>query len=116
MDIMLDKAGDLYISSEGDIVLGNSVAQKIRVRLKWFEGEWRWNRSEGLPYRDTLLMKNPDMDYFEAAAREKIFEVEEVTEVREVSASFDRRTRQAAMRFVAVTDLETIRREMRLDV
>ena len=61
-------------------------------------------------------MKNPDMDYFEAAAREKIFEVEEVTEVREVSASFDRRTRQAVMRFVAVTDLETIRREMRLDV
>lgn len=116
MDIMLDREGDLYISPAGDIALGDSVAQKIAVRLKWFEGEWRWDREEGLPYREALLVKDPDTDYFESAAREKIFEVEEVTEVREVSLSFDKRTRRADLRFVAVTDLETIRKEMRLDV
>ncbi len=41
MDMLLGSNGDLLISPQGDIVLGESVAQKINIRLKWFEGEWR---------------------------------------------------------------------------
>ena len=47
MDILLNSSGDLYISETGDIALGNSVSQKIRIRLLWFEGEWRWDTGEG---------------------------------------------------------------------
>ena len=65
MDILLDANGDLDISKRGDISLGDSVAQKIRIRLLWFEGEWRWDTDEGLPYFDGLLVKNPDVDEFE---------------------------------------------------
>ena len=115
MDIMLDKKGDLAISPEGEIILGDSVAQKILIRLRWFEGEWRWDRERGLPYLDSLLVKNPDTDSFESAVSEQIFEVEEVTGIKEVSAALDGRTRRANIRFIAVTDLETIKREVEMD-
>lgn len=114
MDILLDHDGDLMISAQGDILLGDSVAQKIKIRLKWFEGEWRWDKDEGLPYMDSLFIKNPDTDQFEALAREKIFEVEEVTDVKNVSVIYDSRTRQAAIRYVALTDQETVKGEVRL--
>lgn len=114
MDIMLDPSGDLFISKDGDIVLENSVAQKIRIRLLWFEGEWRWDKEEGIPYKDDLYIKNPDIDAFETAVREKIFEVEEVTEVKSVEIDLDGKTRTAVIRFTALTDYETIREEVRI--
>lgn len=112
MDILLDRSGDLYISPSGDIALGNSVTQKIRIKLLMFENEWRWDREEGLPYYEYLLQKNPDTDYLEAAVRAKIFEVTEVTDVRDVRVTLDPRTRTGSIRFVALTDQETIREEV----
>lgn len=110
-DILLNSDGDLRISSKGDIALGNSVAQKIRIKLLWFEGEWKWNVEEGMPYRDKLLTKNPDINYFEGVIRSKIFEVEEITEVKEVEVTFDKHTRSAVIRYTALTDYETIKEE-----
>ncbi|MDY4893923.1 MAG: hypothetical protein SO130_11045 [Agathobacter sp.] len=112
MDILLDSNGDLYISKMGDIVLKNSVAQKIRIRLLWFLGEWRWDPEEGLPYLDKLLTKNPDIDYFEGLIREIIFNVDEVTEVQDVEIIEDTKTRGATIRYVAKTDFETIKEEV----
>ena len=112
-DILLNSDGDLLFSN-GDIVVGDSVSQKIRVRLKWFEGEWRWNREEGLPYFERLFRKNPDTDLMEALVRAKIFEVTEVTAVREVKIDVERKTRNAVIRFVALTDTETVRGEVKL--
>lgn len=115
MDILLDGNGDMIITPEGDIVLKDSVAQEIKIRLKWFEGEWRWDRDEGLPYFDSLFIKNPDTDYFESRIREKIFDVEDITEVRDVSVEYDHKTRRADIRFTALTDTETIKEEVITD-
>ena len=114
MDILLDKNGDLYVTGKGDIVLTDSTAQKIRIRLRMFEGEWRWNREEGLPYFDDLFRKNPDIDSLEAAVRAKIFEVPEITDVRDVRITLDSRTRSGEIRFTALTDQETIREEVKI--
>lgn len=113
LDILLDPAGDMCISPAGDIRLGDSVAQKIRIRLLWVEGEWRWDTEEGIPWFG-LAVKNPDTDHFESLIRERIFEVTEVTEVKDVSVTYDRRTRDAVIRYTALTDLETIREEVRI--
>ena len=114
MDILLDRDGDIYISPGGDIVLGDSVAQKIRIKLRMFENEWRWNRSEGLPYFDYLFQKNPDMDFLEAAVRSKIFEIPEITNVRDVRIILDRKNRSGKIEFTALTDQETIKEEVNI--
>lgn len=115
MDILLDNNGDLQINSSGDIEIKNSVRQKIRTRLLWIENEWRWNPEEGLPYFN-LLDKNPDTDEFESLIREKIFEVDEVTEIGEVNIEYNTKSRIAVIRYVALTDFETIREEVMLNV
>lgn len=115
MDILLDADGDLHLSPKGDIALGNSVSQKIRIKLLWFEGEWRWNTDTGIPYLTDLLIKNPDTDYFESCIRERIFEVEEVTEVKEAAVVFDRKKRNAVIRYIAATDYEVIRDEVKIE-
>lgn len=113
MDILLGKDGDLHFS-KGDIVLKNSVSQKINIRLRWFLGEWRWDEDVGLPYFDELLIKKPRIDYFEELIREEIFNVDEVTEVTSVSISYDAATRKAKVNYIAKTDLETIREEVEI--
>ena len=114
VDILLDSSGDLLLNEQGDITLTESVAQKIVIRLKWFAAEWRWNRDEGLPYFESLLIKNPDIDSMEAAIRRKIFEVPEVTDVRNVSITFSSKSRTGIIRFVALTDQETIKEEVKI--
>lgn len=115
MDILLSSDGDLHLTEKGDISLVNSVTQKIKIRLKWWLGEWRWDEDEGLPYKDELLIKNPDTDSFEMSVREKIFEVDEVTEVKDVSVTYDKKTRVGKILFTALTDTETIREEVEID-
>lgn len=61
---------------------------------------------------EELLTKNPDTDSFESLIREKIFEVDEITEVNEVTITWDRQTRQAQIRFIVQTDQETIKEEV----
>lgn len=114
MDILLDSNGDIFLSKAGDILLKDSVAQKIRIRLLWFEGEWRWDIDEGMPYMKSLLVKNPDTDYFESIVREKIFEVDEVVDVKDVRIVYDSKSREAIIHYVALTDFETIKEEVRI--
>ena len=112
MDILLDRSGDLLLSDTGDIVLNDSVAQKIRIRLLWFEGEWKWDREEGIPYFDQLLVKNPNLDYFESVIRDRIFEIDEITDVKNVEITFKREKGNAVMKFVALPVRETIKDEV----
>lgn len=114
MDILLDKNGDLFVSPQGDIGLGNSVAQKIRIKLLWFVNEWKWDIEEGMPYREGLLVKNPDISYFEGIVRGTIFEVDEVTEVKDVEIVCDIKTRSATIKYTAITDYETIKEEVNI--
>jgi len=37
--------------------LGEEVAQRLRVRLLFFKGEWFLNLDEGLPYYQSVLVK-----------------------------------------------------------
>ena len=78
----------------------------------WLEGEWKWDIEKGMPYRESLLIKNPDTDYFEGVIRQKIFEVDEITEVKDVAITYDNHTRKAVIRYIALTDYETIKEEV----
>ena len=73
MDILLEN-GDLCFRN-GDIVLKNSVRQKINIRLKWFFQEWRWDDEVGLPYFEHIFIKNPDINQIRELIEDEIFNV-----------------------------------------
>lgn len=114
MDILLDNNGDLAIKGT-DIVLANSVCQKIKIRLKWFFQEWRWDDEAGVQYFEYLFIKNPDLDQVKEMIEEQIFNVDEVTEVNDVSIEIDSLKRIAVIRYEAVTDEETFKEEVMID-
>jgi len=110
VDILLEN-GDLCFRN-GDIVLKNSVRQKINIRLKWFFQEWRWDDELGLPYFEHIFIKNPDVNQIRELIEDEIFNVEEVTEVNDVTISIDKTSRKAIISYEAVTDQETYREEV----
>ena len=115
MDIALKRDGDMYVSPKGDIILNDSVAQKIRIRLLWFLNEWKWDPEEGIPYFDDVFVKNPNLDAIESVIREKIFEIPEVIEVGDISVTLNSDQRKVTIRFEAKTDEETLREEVVFD-
>ncbi|WP_320972304.1 GPW/gp25 family protein [Enterocloster bolteae] len=115
MDILLDNNGDLFLRKDGDIILSNSVRQKIRIKLLWFLGEWRWNKDYGLPYFEELLIKNPDTEAFERYIHDVLVEIEEVTEISKVEIAVDPATRIGAIAVTVKASVETIREEVRIN-
>lgn len=114
MDIQMSKNGDLMVTETGDINITDSVAQKIKIRLGWHLAEWQWDIPEGLPYHEYVFVKNPDIEQIEKLVREKIYEVEEVTEVKNVSVTVDVKHRKATIYFVAYADTEIIKEELEI--
>lgn len=110
MDILLGEKGDIYFNNT-DIVLANSVRQKIKIRLKWFFQEWRWDDEAGIEYFEYLFIKNPDLEQVQEMIEDAIFDVDEVTDVNYVEIDIDSFTRKAVIRFEVVTDEETIKEE-----
>lgn len=74
-DIALDTAsGDLAISG-GDLALTSgpdAVAQRLRLRLSTFLGEWFLDRRVGLPFLRDVLVKNPNRAVVEDLFRRAI--------------------------------------------
>ena len=102
MDILLDSNGDLAFKGT-DIVLANSVRQ-----------EWRWDDEAGVPYFEYLFVKNPDIDQIKELVEEQIFNVDEITEVNDVSIEIDSLKRSAVIRYEAVTDEKTYKEEVKI--
>lgn len=111
VDILLDKNGDLYFEG-ADIILANSVRQKINIRLRWFFQEWRWDDEAGIPYFEYLFIKNPDLDQVKEIIEEQIFNVDEVTEVNNVSIEIDSKNRGATITYEVATDEKSFREEV----
>lgn len=116
LDILLDSDGDLKVSENGDISLTQSVRQAIRIRLRWFLTEWRLGPGIGLDYWGTILVKNPNIVKIRQAIRNEILTVEEVKAVNDVRVDYNAKTRLAVVTYEAVTDEETFKEEVKINV
>lgn len=115
-DLRLNEDGDLHITEDADIVFTDSVLQAIKIRLKWFLGEWRINPSYGMPYFDEVFVKNPSTSLLEDRIRTEILSVEGVESVESISININKTTRVATIEFVAVADGEIKQGEVNVNV
>lgn len=106
---------DLAIEADGSMALISGpaeVAQKLRVRLRWFKGEWFMDGRLGTPYFQEILRHHPDADLIRAIFRKILEGCPGVARVDSLTSDWDRGTRQLDVRFhLTLTDGGVLRSE-----
>jgi hypothetical protein len=57
VDLILEPSTHDLRVRDGDLVLGKSVAQAIKINLLFFRGEWFEDRGIGIPYFELVFRK-----------------------------------------------------------
>lgn len=113
-DILLDKEGDIALNRDGDISLVTSPVQEVFIKLRWYFAEWVFGPEKGIPYFESVLIKNPDIDGIKKRLIREMLEVGDVIEVPLLDIKIDAKTRAAKIRFQIKTDKETYSEEVKL--
>lgn len=102
--------GDLaWLDSDVEAENKEEIKQRVLVTLKAFKGEWLFDTEFGVPYREEILVRDPDLNQIDARLRDIISNVEGITQILELSLILD-----AVTRILTVTmTLDTV--EGRLD-
>ena len=106
MDLALDQNGDLALSG-GDLVLitgAEEVAQRIRIRLRLFLGEWFLAPEEGMPYWQRILGHRITRPALLSIFRQAIQDTEGVASIESLSADVDGARRSVRISFRVTTD------------
>ena len=94
IDIALTAGHDLTLSQDFNFVDGaERVKQQIKITLQTFLGEWFLDVNHGVPYFESVLVKQPNRAAIEAILRTKIKDVPDVSAVRSLQLSVDSKSR-----------------------
>ena len=106
MDLALNNAGDLDLTPSGELVLLDgidAIAQHIRIRLRFFLGEWFLDQRVGIPYFQQLLGQKPNETAVKSIFRAAILSTPGIESISEMSVDFDGSTRRLGIAFTAIT-------------
>lgn len=106
-DLLFDfSTGDIAIVNGGfDTSKGiQSVAQALRIHLRFFLGEWFLDEGVGVPYFQQIFTKAPNLPLIESIFRSEILSVPGVGAIDSLNMLFDRASRRATVTFKVRTD------------
>lgn len=105
-DIALSANTHDLIFKDGDLVLidnAERVAQQVKIKLRSFLGEWFLDTTYGVPYFESILIKNPSLDHIRNILRQQILDVDDVSAVTTLTLSVDKQTRTLTVNFECET-------------
>lgn len=106
-DYLLDKQGDISISSTGDLVLATSkivlAKQSIETGLKTLKGEWFLDTSEGVDWLGILSRRNNKIEV-DLEIKRVIKNSSYVTRIVEYNTNFNRATNKYFVSFKALVE------------
>lgn len=94
-DIALDENGDWEISG-GDLQLigdGPAIVQAVQIALEFFQGEWFLDVSAGIPWWQSVMIKNPNPNQLEGIFRSAILAVDGVQAINSLTLTYDSQQR-----------------------
>lgn len=100
------QTGDLVVQN-GDLMIvnnGERVAQQVLITLREWLGEWFLKTSDGVPYLEYILVKNPNEAHVRQILTEAIESVEGVKNVTELEFVFNRILRTLTVSYEIDTD------------
>ena len=102
IDFALDKdTHDLLIEGNNLLVVEDidQIEQNTKIRLRFFSGEWFLDATKGLPFYDTILVKNPNVPNIDGIIKNEIIETEGAGELLSYDSSYDALTREYDVNF-----------------
>lgn len=101
---------DLILQDRDLMVIDNAerVAQQIVIQLRFWYGEWFLDTSDGVPYLERVLVKNPNLNHIRQIFREAIEKVPDVKKVNYVDLDFDEVQRGLMVSYQVLTDFGLI--------
>lgn len=106
-DFKLDADGDLAVEA-GDLVLLSdleALKQSVQIRLQFFLGEWYLNQAVGIPYYQSVLVKNPNPAVLDSTFRQALLDTPGILDVSSLVIEVDAATRTGTVTFRASSDL-----------
>lgn len=100
------QTGDLVVQN-GDLMIvsnGERVAQQVLITLREWLGEWFLKTSDGVPYLEYILVKNPNEAHVRQILTEAIENVEGVKKVTELEFVFNCILRTLTVSYEIATD------------
>ena len=97
---------DLQLVNGDFLVIDNKerIAQQLRVTLWEWLGEWFLDARDGVPYREYILIKNPNMKHIRQVLTENISKIEGVNRIDELNLNYDTKNRTLIVDFAIDTD------------
>lgn len=105
-DLLLGDDGDLVVRN-GDLALAIDkigIKQSIDIRLSFFLGEWFLDNAVGIPYYESILIKNPSLIVVREIFREALEETPGVLEILALDVGYQG-DRVARIPWTVSTDL-----------
>jgi hypothetical protein len=81
-----------------------AIAQRVRIALQFFLGEWFLDLSVGVPYYERILVKNPDVRNVQSIIRKTILNVQGIRSLLSLKLSYDSSIRKLTITYTANTD------------
>ena len=76
-----------------------TVAQKLKIKLLTYQGEWFMDTTQGLPYFQTILVRGISKTTIDSLFQEAILSEPEVVEIVEFNSYIDPETRAYRLSF-----------------
>ena len=98
--------GDILLQDNDLMIIDNAerVAQQILITLRFWYGEWFLDTTQGVPYLEYILIKNPNENHIRQILTEAILSVEGVENVTGMSLDYDVKNRRLFVEYSATTD------------
>lgn len=98
--------GDLLLRNNDLMLIDNAerVAQQILITLQFWAGEWFLDTTQGVPYLEYILVKNPNLNHVRQILTEAILSVEGVQGIDDMILDFDQKNRRLYVEYTANTD------------
>lgn len=111
IDLGLDpNTGDIALVERSAVLVSDidQIAQNLAIRLRFFQGEWYLDTTEGMPYFESFFLKNPNQIQIESFLLDEIANTQGVQEILEFSSTYNGANRTFGVKFIVRTLLGII--------
>ncbi len=91
-------------------------AQKIKITLRMWLGEWFLDNTRGIPYLEVIFEKGTRLSTIENIVKSAILSVEDVEAITSFSMNVNNATRVLRIDYVCTTRLGLVKDSMTLDI